>query len=89
VEFNGRHGAMMLKEIAPKVLPVFEQMLKIRKGLRITNPALFLRSFFGMIISYFITEMLTSNSVISKLMPKDAADVYFDIYLHGVLKEPA
>jgi len=90
VEFNGRHGAGMLKEIAPKVFPVFEQMLKVRKGLRINNPALFLRSFFGMIISYFITEMIVANSVISKLMPKDAADVYIDMYLHGVLvKEPA
>lgn len=89
VEFNGKHGAGMLKEIAPKVLPVFEQMLKIRKGLRITNPAMFLRSFFGLIISYFITEMITANSVISKLMPKDAADVYIDMYLHGALKEPA
>jgi hypothetical protein len=89
VEFNGRHGAGMLKEIAPKVLPVFEQMLKVRKGLRITNPAMFLRSFFGMIISYFITEMVVANSVISKLMPKDATDTYIDIYLHGILKEPA
>lgn len=89
VEFNGKHGAGMLKEIAPKVLPVFEQMLKVRQGLRISNPAMFLRSFFGMIISYFITEMVTANSVISKLMPKDAADVYIDMYLHGVLKEPA
>ena len=88
VEFGGKHGASMLKEIAPKVLPVFEQMLKVRKGLRITNPALFLRSFFGMIISYFITEMVTANSVISRLMPKDAADIYIDMYLHGVLKEP-
>jgi len=89
VEFNGKHGASMLKEIAPKVLPVFEQMLKVRKGLRITNPAMFLRSFFGMIISYFITEMVTANSVLSKLMPKDAMDIYIDIYLHGILKEPA
>jgi len=89
VEFNGRHGAAMLKEIAPKVLPVFEQMLKVRKGLRISNPAMFLRSFFGMIISYFITEMVTANSVLSKLMPKDAMDIYIDIYLHGILKEPA
>lgn len=89
VEFNGRHGAGMLKEIFPKVLPVFEQMLKVRRGLRIANPAMFLRSFFGMIISYFITEMLIANSVVSKLMPKDAADVYIDMYLHGVLKETA
>ena len=87
VEFNGMHGASMLKEIVPKVLPVFEQMLKVRKGLRISNPALFLRSFFGMIISYFITETLTANSIVSKLMPKDAADIYIDMYLHGVLKE--
>lgn len=86
VEFGGRHGARMLKEIFPRVLPMFEQMLKIRKGLRISNPAMFLRSFFGMMISYFITEMIISNSVVSKLMPKDAADAYVDIYLHGVLQ---
>lgn len=89
VEFNGRHGASMLKEIFPRVLPAFEQMLKVRNGLRIASPAMFLRSFFGMIISYFITEMITANSVVSKLMPKDAADVYIDIYLHGVIKESA
>jgi len=87
VEFNGKHGAGMLKEIAPRVLPVFEQMLKVRKGLRIANPAMFLRTFFGMIISYFITELITANSMISKFMPKDSADIYIDMYLHGVLKE--
>ena len=89
VEFKGKHGSVMLREIAPKVLPVFEKVIKNLKGLRVTNPAVLMRSFFGMIISYFITEMVTANSVISKLMPKDAADVYIDIYLHGVLKEPA
>ena len=40
VEFNGKHGAMMLKEIAPKVLPVFEKIVKSRKNLRVTNPAM-------------------------------------------------
>ncbi len=87
VEFNGKHGALMLSEIAPKVLPVFERIIKGRKDLRVTNPALLMRSFFGMIISYFITDMLVSKSVIGKLMPKDAATAYTDIYLHGVLKE--
>lgn len=86
VEFNGRHGAGMLKEIAPKILPSFEKLLKVRKGLRISNPAMFLRSFFGMIISYFLTEMITANSMLTKLMPKDATDAYLDIYLHGILK---
>jgi len=89
VEFNGKHGAAMLKEIAPKVLPAFEQILKVRKGLRIANPAMLLRAFFGMIISYFITELVTANSMLAKLMPKDTAEVYIDIFLHGVIKEPA
>lgn len=87
VEFNGRHGASILSQVAPKVLPVFERIIKGRKNLRVTNPALLMRSFFGMIISYFITEMLISKSVIGKLMPKDAAAAYTDIFLHGVLKE--
>jgi AcrR family transcriptional regulator len=87
VEFNGGHGAAMLKEMVPKVLPVFEQVIKMRKDLRVTNPAMLMRSFLGMVVSFFITEMVISNSIISKLMPKDSADVYIDIFLHGVLKE--
>ena len=57
------------------------------KGLRITNPAVLMRSFFGLIISYFITGMLISDSVVSKLMPKNSTDVYIDIFMHGILKE--
>ena len=89
VEFKGKHGSVMLREIAPKILPVFEKAIKNMKGLRVTNPAVLMRSFFGMIISYFVTEMVISNSVVSKLMPKDSTDVYIDIFLNGVLKEPA
>ena len=89
VEFKGKHGSVMLREIAPKVLPVFEKVIKARKDLRITNPAVLMRSFFGMIISYFVTEMVIANSVVSKLMPKNSTDVYIDIFLKGVLKEPA
>jgi AcrR family transcriptional regulator len=86
VEFNGRHGTLMLKEIAPRALPVFEKLVKTRKSLRVTNPAVLMRSFFGMIISFYITEMIIANSVIGKLMPKNPMDVYVDIFLHGILK---
>ena len=86
VEFNGGHGAAMLKEVAPEVLPVFEQIVKVRKNLRVTNPAMLMRAFFGMVISYFITEMVVSNSVIGNLLPKNSMDVYVDIFLHGILK---
>jgi AcrR family transcriptional regulator len=86
VEFRGKHGSVMLREISPKVLPVFERVIKTRKDLRVTNPAVLMRSFFGMIVSYFVTEMVISNSVIKKLMPKDATEAYGDIFLHGILK---
>jgi len=86
VEFKGKHGALLLKEIVPKILPVFEKVIQSRKSLRVTNPAILMRSFAGMIMSYYITGMITANSIISKLMPKNALDVYVDIYLHGILK---
>jgi AcrR family transcriptional regulator len=86
VEFKGKHGAGMLKEIAPKALPVFQKLVKSRKGLRVTNPAVLMRSFFGMVISFYITEMIIANSVISNLMPKNIMDAYVDVFLHGVLK---
>ena len=89
VEFKGKHGSVMLREIAPKILPIFERVIKGRKGLRMTNPAVLMRSFIGLVVSFLITEMVISNSIISKLLPKNSKDAYVDIYLHGILKEPA
>jgi len=87
VEFKGKHGSVMLREILPKILPVFERVIKSRKNLRVKNPALLMRSFIGMIVSYLITQMIISNSVMSKLLPSSSEDAYVDIYLHGILKE--
>ena len=89
VEFKGKHGAALLKEIVPKILPVFEKVIKSRKNLRVTNPALLMRSFVGLVVSYLITEIVISNSIISKMMPKNAEEAYVDIFLHGILKETA
>ena len=89
VEFKGKHGTILLGELAPKILPIFERVVKGRKDLRITNPAVLMRSFIGSIVSYLITDMIIANSVISKLMPKNISDAYVDIYLHGILKESA
>jgi AcrR family transcriptional regulator len=86
VEFNGKHGASLLREVAPKVLPIFEKLVKSRNDLRITNPAMLVRSFFGMLISYMITEIVIGDSPISALQPKNPMDVYVDIYLHGIIK---
>jgi hypothetical protein len=89
VEFKGRHGSVLMREIAPKVLPVFERVIKDRRNLRVKNPALLMRSFVGVCLSYLITEMVISKSIVSKLMPKNTKDAYVDIFLHGILKETA
>ncbi len=85
-EFNGTHGAVLIKEIGPKLLPVFERIIKTRKNLRVTNPALLMRTFIGMVVSYMITDMLISNSMLNKLMPKNPIDAYVDVYMHGIVK---
>src|SRR5262245_58170562 len=89
VEFKGRHGSALLKEIVPKILPVFERVIKSRKNLRVTNPAVLMRSFVGLVVSYLITEIVISNSIISKMLPKNAEEAYVYIFLHGILKENA
>ena len=87
IEFNGKHGASLLKLIAPEIFPVFERLVKSRKDLRVRNPALLMRFFFGMILSYFLTGMLISGSMLEKLMPKNPVDTFVDVILHGVLKD--
>ncbi|HEX2696138.1 MAG TPA: TetR/AcrR family transcriptional regulator [Anaerolineales bacterium] len=89
VEFNGKHMTFLLNQIAPKLLPVFEKLVKVRKNLRSIPPPVLMRSFLGLFFSYYITELFLKNTSLKKLMPKNSFDLMVDIYLHGVIKEPA
>ncbi len=87
VEFNGKHINLLITEVAPQLLPVFEKVVKVRKNLRHTHPAILLRSFLGLLFSYYITDIILRGTVIAKIMPKDSFEQIVDIYLHGVIKE--
>jgi AcrR family transcriptional regulator len=87
VEFNGRHISMIMREVLPEVLPVFERLAARRKSLRRIGPVLLIRSFIAMFFSYSLTEMFIQGSALAKLMPKNSFDTFVDIYLHGILKE--
>jgi AcrR family transcriptional regulator len=87
VEFHGKHGKALLFEIAPKLLPVFEKLVKTRGELRVKNPAVLARSFFGLVISYMITDIIIGDSPFKKMLSDNPMDAYVDIFLHGVLKE--
>ena len=88
VEFNGKHVSNIITEMAPKLIPMFEKMIRVRKNLRKLPPPILVRSFLGMFFSFYITELFIKDSIVGKLMPKNSFDLFVDIYLHGVLKEP-
>jgi len=86
IEFNGKHASLMLREAGPKLLPVFEHLVKVRKNLRKIHPAVLMRSFIGMFFSFYVTELFIRDTALKKVMPKDSFDIFVDIYLHGILK---
>lgn len=88
VEFNGKHVTNIINEVAPKLIPMFAKMVRVRKNLRKLPPPILVRSFLGMFFSFYITELFIKDSVVGKLMPKNSFDLFVDIYLHGVIKEP-
>lgn len=89
VEFNGKHVSNLINEIAPRIFPMFETMIRVRKNMRKIPPPVLVRSFLGMFFAFYITELLIKDSVVGKLMPQNSFDLFVDIYLHGVIKEPA
>jgi AcrR family transcriptional regulator len=89
VEFNGKHVSNLINEIAPKIFPMFEKMIRARKNMRKIPPPVLVRSFLGMFFASYITELLIKDSMVGKLMPENSFDLFVDIYLHGVLKSEA
>ena len=87
VEFNGKHISLIMREILPQVMPVFEELAARRKSLRQIGPVLLIRSFLAMLFSYYLTEMFIQGSTLAKLMPKNSFDTFVDIYLYGILRE--
>lgn len=89
VEFNGKHVPHLVRKIAPQALPAFARMRTYYRDLRPIHPAVLLRSFIGLFFSYYVTDMFIRHTPLAKLAPKDSFDVFVDIYLHGISKEPA
>ena len=87
VEFNGKHISLIMREILPQVMPVFEELAARQKSLRQIGPVLLIRSFIAMVFSYYLSEMFIQGSALAKLMPKNSFDTFVEIYLHGILKE--
>ncbi len=88
VEFNGRNMPNILQQVLPQVLPLIQKFSN--KSLRSIPPFVFFRAFLGLFFSYYMTELLLTNTPAVMLSP-DALDHFIEIFLHGVMesKEPA
>jgi hypothetical protein len=67
---------------------MYEKMLRVRNNLRKIPATVLVRSFLCMFFSFYVTELFIKDSLLAKLMPKNSLDLFVDIYLHGVIKEP-
>ncbi|MFH1523705.1 MAG: TetR/AcrR family transcriptional regulator [Chloroflexota bacterium] len=86
VEFNGRNMPNILEHVLPQVLPLIEKFNKNKKVLRPIPPFVFFRAFLGLFFSYYMTELLLSNTP-AALMQGNALDHFVEIFLHGILAE--
>jgi AcrR family transcriptional regulator len=84
VEFNGRNMPNMLEHILPQVLPLLEKFNKNKKVLRPMPTFIFFRAFIGLFFSYYLTELLLSNTP-AVLLQEFALDHFVEIFLHGVM----
>jgi AcrR family transcriptional regulator len=84
VEFNSKHFPKLFRDVLPHSLAVVRSASKLKGRLRSLPPAVLLRSFLGLVVSYYITEQIIwKNSPPS--LRADCLDNFIDIYLHGVL----
>ncbi len=84
VEFNGRNMPNVLKHVLPAVLPLIAKFDNNKKVLRPMPPFVFFRAFLGLFFSYYMTELLLSNTP-AALIQGDALDHFVEIFLHGVM----
>jgi AcrR family transcriptional regulator len=84
VEFNSKHIPKLIRDVVPHSLAVVRSASKLKGRMRSLPPAVLLRSFLGLVVSYYITEqVIGENSPLSRR--SDCLDDFIDIFLHGVI----
>lgn len=88
IEMNSTHANELFLRIFPMFTQIAEDIYqKHHNRLRTISIPIFVRSFMGMLFSYFITELIFSpRAPVS--FTQNALDQMLDIYMHGVLQNP-
>lgn len=85
VEFQGRHLKQLIPKIMPPILRFIERFREQPGRLRRIPPPVMFRTFMGMLVGYFLSEMLLRDSPLFRLADHKWFDGMVDIYLHGIL----
>jgi AcrR family transcriptional regulator len=86
VEFNNVHISELFNLIYPNAILIVERIMTIDpQRLRPIPPLILLRTFLGLIFSYFISEVVLAQNAPQEFS-LNALDHLTDIFLHGILK---
>ncbi|MEA3439309.1 MAG: TetR/AcrR family transcriptional regulator [Chloroflexota bacterium] len=86
VEFKSAHASKVFEVVLPQGIEVVERIVGDQQDETREIPALMLiRSFLGLLFSYFLTEIIFAASAPSEFR-ENAMDYLVDIYLHGILE---
>jgi len=84
VEFKGSHVPIIFEKMFPMIQQLTQRLSSFEGNMREIPEYVLVRSFLGMIFSYFITELLLSNTLFVDTQ-ENALDHFVDIFLHGIL----
>jgi AcrR family transcriptional regulator len=86
VEFNGRHFQKMYETIFPQAQPLLQRFYTPDSGLRNIPLPQLIRTFIGMIMSYYLTEFLMTSPDLPPELKDMQLEDYMEIFLHGILE---
>lgn len=89
VEFRSVHIHSLMNDLLPLALQIVQRLNSVQpERLRPIPPQMLVRSFLGMFLSYYLTEMIFAQ-VASGVSPEEGMQQSVDIYLHGILRSPS
>ncbi len=85
VEFENIHSHELFENLFPTVTQIIQtKRIKNKGRLREIPDAILFRSFLGLFIAYYLTELVLTPIAPSEFQ-QHAIDYFVDIYLHGIM----
>ena len=86
VEFNGAHMRALFQALQPQAFSIIQSIQHTnRDQMRDIPPFIIIRTFLGMMIAYYVTEMVLVPAAPAEFQ-QDALHYFENIYLYGILK---